>query len=152
MYDSKCPILSPTLTRKKGPFLPSLKKVRCVTREEKLFQTRVRCFQHLSMSRAPAAPSTPTRAEHLTLARNSSFSPLVAQYTIYCYWYLDKSFILVEKTIALGVNYNSPCNHIIIVIIYLRKILFSQNCYWNYIEQISFICQSYLLILITFAI
>ena len=35
-------------------------------REEKLFQTRVRCFQQ----------STPTRAEHLTLARNSSFSPL----------------------------------------------------------------------------
>ena len=35
------------------------------------------------MSRAPAAPETPTRAEHLTLARNSSFSPLVAQYTIF---------------------------------------------------------------------
>ena len=44
VYDSKCPILSPTHTRKKGPVMPSLKKIRCVTREEKLFQTRVRCF------------------------------------------------------------------------------------------------------------
>ena len=61
--------------------MPSLKKIRCVTREEKLFKTRVRCFQHLSLSRAPSAPSTPTCAEHLTLARNSSFSPLVAQCT-----------------------------------------------------------------------
>ena len=70
---------SPTHTHKKDPFLPSLKKIRCVTREEKLFQIRARRFQHSSM--------TPTRAEHLTLARNSSFSPLVAQYTIssrYC--------------------------------------------------------------------
>ena len=78
VYHSKCPILSSTHTCKKGPVMPSLKKIRCVTREEKLFQTRVRCFQHLSV---PRAPSTPTRAEHLTLARNSSFSPLVAHCT-----------------------------------------------------------------------
>ena len=76
LYDSKCPILSPTHTCKKGPVIPSLKRKRCVTPEEKLFQTRVRCFQHSSLSRAP---STPIGAEHLTLARNSSFSPLVAQ-------------------------------------------------------------------------
>ena len=60
--------------------MPSLKKIRCLTREEKLFQIRVRCFQHSSLSRAP---SSPTRAKYLTLARNSSFSPLVAQCTNY---------------------------------------------------------------------
>ena len=60
----------------KDQVMPSLKKIRCVTREEKLFQTRVRCLQHSSLSRAP---STPTPAEHLTLARNSSFFPLVVQ-------------------------------------------------------------------------
>ena len=38
MYDSKCPILSPTHTRKKDPAMSKLKKIRCVTREEKLFQ------------------------------------------------------------------------------------------------------------------
>ena len=42
VYDLKCPILSPTHTRKKGPVMLSLKKIRCVTREEKLFQARVR--------------------------------------------------------------------------------------------------------------
>ena len=47
---------------KKVPVIPSLKNIRRVTREKQLFQTRVRCFQ-------------------LTLARNSSFSPLVAQCT-----------------------------------------------------------------------
>ena len=81
VYDSKCLILSPTHTRKKGPVMPSLKKVRCVTREEMLFQTQVRCFEHSSLFRTPSAPSTPTRAEHRTFARNSSFSPLVAQCT-----------------------------------------------------------------------
>ena len=83
VYDWKCPILSPIYIRKTGPVMPSLKRIRCVTREEKLFQTRVRCFQHSSLSRAPSASSTPTRSEHLTLARNSSFSPLVAQCTIF---------------------------------------------------------------------
>ena len=72
--------LSPTHTRKKGPIMPSLKKIRCETRQEKIFQTRVRCLQHLSLSRAPLVPSTPTPADHLTLAKNSSFSPLVAQF------------------------------------------------------------------------
>ena len=62
--------------------MPLLKKIRCVTREEKLFQTRVSCFQHSSLSRAPSAPLTQTRAEHLILARNSSVSPLVVQCTI----------------------------------------------------------------------
>ena len=46
-----------------------LKKIRCVTREEELFKTRVRCFQDSSPS-------------HLILAWNSSFSSLVAQYTV----------------------------------------------------------------------
>ena len=44
---------------------------------KKLFQTRVRCFQQLSLSRAPKAPETSTVAEHVTLVINSSFSPLL---------------------------------------------------------------------------
>ena len=43
----------------------SLRIIRCVTREKELFQTRVRC-----------------RAEHLTFALNSSFSPLVYYYRV----------------------------------------------------------------------
>ena len=46
-------------------------------------QTRVRCFQYSSLSRAPSTPLTPTRAETLTLTRNSLFSHLVAYFTIY---------------------------------------------------------------------
>ena len=58
--------------------LPCLrKKIRCVTRGEKLFQTWVRCFQHSSQSRAPSAPSTPTRVAHLTLARIDHYLPLL---------------------------------------------------------------------------
>ena len=49
VYDSKCPILSPIHTRKRGPVMSSLKTIRYVAREEKLFQTRVRCFQDLPL-------------------------------------------------------------------------------------------------------
>ena len=34
VYDLKCPILSPTHTRKKGPVMPSKKNTVCITRDE----------------------------------------------------------------------------------------------------------------------
>ena len=57
----------------KKPSHALVEKILCVTRDEELSQTRVRCFQHLS----------PSCAEHLTLAWNSSFSPLVAQVLLF---------------------------------------------------------------------
>ena len=68
-------------TAYKRPFHAFVNKIRCVTRKEKLFQTRGRCLQHFSLS-LPSVPSILNRVRHLTLARNSSFCPLGAQCTI----------------------------------------------------------------------
>ena len=66
----------------KRPFHAFVKKVRCVTRKEKLFQTRRRRLQHFSLS-LPSVPSFLNRVRHLTLAKNSSFGPLGAQHLSY---------------------------------------------------------------------
>ncbi|OXU23935.1 hypothetical protein TSAR_009701, partial [Trichomalopsis sarcophagae] len=42
LHDLKCTISSRTVRNEKGPFMCSLKKLRCGTWEEKLFQSAVR--------------------------------------------------------------------------------------------------------------
>ena len=73
VYYSKCPILSPTHTCKKGSVMASLKNTVCNT-GRKAISDSGEVFPAL----VSVSGSTLTCAEHLIIARNNAFSPLVA--------------------------------------------------------------------------
>ena len=96
VYASKCPILSPIHIRNNGSVMPSLKKIRYVAREEKLFQTRVRCSQQSSLSDFDSCRTSHPHQKYLIffpcctmyhspLGAEKLFSPLRRNFVDWCF-------------------------------------------------------------------